>query len=60
MKHLTIDERIARDGSRWRYIYQLEMELERRKTKQKFIRALFGYSLGLTLFEIGRSIYNLS
>lgn len=60
MKHLTIDERIARDGSRWRYIYQLEMELERRKTRQNFIRVLFGYSIGLTLFEIGRIIYNLS
>lgn len=60
MKHLTIDERIARDGSRWRYIYELEMELERRKTRQNFISGLLAYSITLTLFEIGRIIYNLS
>lgn len=38
MKKLTVEERIARDGNRWRYIYLLERELELRKTRQAFIR----------------------
>lgn len=35
---LTIDDRIKRDGERWRYIYFLERELENRKTRQELIR----------------------
>ena len=38
MARMTMDERIKRDGDRWRYIYFLEQELEKRKTKQSFIR----------------------
>lgn len=60
MKRLTIEDRIKRDGDRWRYIYELEMELERRKTRQNLISGLLAYSITLTLFEIGRIIYNLS
>lgn len=35
---MTLDERIARDGERWRYIFYLERELESRKTRQWVLR----------------------
>lgn len=31
---LSLEERFKRDGERWRYIYLLEVELERRKTRR--------------------------
>ena len=36
---MTIDERIKRDGDRWRYIAALEKEIEARKTRHWLLRA---------------------
>lgn len=44
-----MDERIKRDGDRWRYIYGLEEELIKRKTRQSFIRSLLAYSIVVTI-----------
>ncbi len=60
MKRLTIDERIARDGNRWRYILMLEDELERRKSRLNVLRGVSVYAAVLTLIELGRIFYNLS
>lgn len=37
---MTLEERISRDGNRWRYIYYLERELDRRRTRQIYIRSV--------------------
>lgn len=52
MTKLTIEDRIKRDGDRWRYIFLLEEELSRRKTRQSFIRQLLGYSIIVTLVAV--------
>lgn len=53
---MSIEDRIKRDGHRWRYIYLLERELERRKTRH----AVLAVSMTLNLFLIGVCIARFS
>lgn len=53
MTPMTMQDRITRDGDRWRYIFYLERELEARKTRQSFIRS----SLGLNAALIALLVY---
>lgn len=37
MAKMTTEERISRDGDRWRYVFYLERELEARKSRRRFL-----------------------
>ena len=53
---MTRDERIAKHGKAWRYVFLLERELARRKTRQRTLRASLALSAALILFIIGAYI----
>ena len=52
MKGMSVEERISRDGDRWRYVYFLERELEKRATRQSVTSSLLAYSIIVTYLAI--------
>lgn len=39
MSRMTTEERVSRDGDRWRYVFFLEREIEARKSRRRLLIA---------------------
>ena len=52
MSRLSLEDRIARDGDRWRYIKGLETELDRQRTRHQFLRFSVALNAALIIFLI--------
>lgn len=53
---MTLEDRIKRDGDRWRYIYLLEGELDKRRTRQVFVRASLAVNVLLIALVIWMAV----
>lgn len=57
-RQMGFADRYKRDGERWRYVYLLERELERRSIRRSVVLAAFGLNLLLIALLVAQHFSN--